>query len=517
MRSMTTLYEQLLKARLVIDETNTSHNALSIPEDRLTCIIEDMPATIDMNYIHDDIWKATVLSGWGDRTRFATYHRETLKIKCSATTPTYDDIYDALQHIVSKKVADEKLYNLLDFIQNELPGAVIAGGSVLRAFLYHMDPYKEYFEPGDLDIWITDCEGHTQKQLLHDFFLKFEDNHKDAQYKFTYKFNQATCSLLFYSEDSNLDVEPLFILQFVFTNTPTTCHEIVKSFDISCCQIGIDTKQRNVIISSEFLRTILTQDVRVETMNVLYPSNMIHRIVKYANRGFTFSLPCIAFKGDIFDICVLIQMYAYESNDENAILFVKHIFEKIDLKEQPEYEFMARVTRSRARRGLIEIPRYFGNVGNVINVPILGVLPMPSAMYIASTDKNGKSRTCYVDDHDQVYLSIEAPSWIQSFPCYYPYEETHIPLATTITETCEILMDENIVITHPSSIRILPGSNNTRIKCLENVLDSVFFRSGDTSWQGSFMFGTFSYNECIHKSVTDFVVRVCEALLKSDI
>lgn len=263
------------------------------------------PDLYSLDAVPQDVWNATCAACPG-RARFGR----------SAAPPRghpVDGSHEAVVSYVNDAVrsALPLATDFVEFLRKRLPGAVIAGGSLLRYVLSQRCGGTVPYRLEDLDVWMTGGGGGAA--VLDAIAAAARDLAQLAA-----RCGAPWVKVVFTMGTVSVQLQGLKV-QFVYTDKAYTTDAIIRTFDIPCCQIALDLDAARVVVTQGFVASVVTGDVRVEEMP--YVTRSLTRIQKYAARGFTFSVP-VPKKGAtdsvVIDFHVLAALCLLVEGDEHA-------------------------------------------------------------------------------------------------------------------------------------------------------------------------------------------------------
>jgi hypothetical protein len=198
---------------------------------------------------------------------------------------------------------------ILSLIRKHLPGAVIAGGSIMSSILCTNEVFlrKDKMIVNDLDIWIIGKEPDEIRKLYANFLIALSEE-TDETFKIHLTEKVITVDFILYRYNR------LPTIQLVFSDYIPHVGALLNTFDLSCAKAALMVDTMDFMCTRDFVYSMITHDVRLEDMP--YVTRSLPRIFKYLNRGFSVSVPGNIFPQDtrvtmdvsvLWSLCLLLE------------------------------------------------------------------------------------------------------------------------------------------------------------------------------------------------------------------
>lgn len=166
---------------------------------------------------------------------------------------------------------DLNVNNVLDLLKKHVPGAIIAGGSILTTIAA-----KQEYPIDDIDIWVI---GATPTQISSRYASFIKDFARCVDY-IEVKWTKTVVTI---------KSRQIKTIQLVMSDKLKSPADLLNTFDLPCCKAAYIVDTEKFVCTRDFLYFLLTQQVRIEDMP--YVTRSLPRIFKYANRGMKLTFP----------------------------------------------------------------------------------------------------------------------------------------------------------------------------------------------------------------------------------
>ena len=198
---------------------------------------------------------------------------------CLYTQPKYNiDENVTTSFLEFAQRLNEKIKNIIDEDFNW--SNVLIGGGLISGLLEKKFDEKNY-EKSDIDLFVYGTKNTVTEKIIaiYDYFSKKLDN------KF-YAFTYTGAPMISIIVPGKL---PIQIIGTEFNSADT----VLKSFDMTHCQIGFDGNQ--IIYTDEFVKAMTSRITKITTISV-----HAYRLVKAHQRGYSIERPNYCYIKNIF-------------------------------------------------------------------------------------------------------------------------------------------------------------------------------------------------------------------------